>query len=220
MDYVAFLWSLLVLASLDSFNPCAMSMTATIALAASSLGLHGFAMLRYPLLFVCGVYIGYLLVGLVASWVLGFSRVLLVFVVLLAFILALLDLREALSERSAACRVGECAPPWLKLLDPRTSPLLLVTSGIVVSWSFMMCSAAPYLIFLGILGSTVGSPALRLVLIAIYCLIVIAPLILIAIAPVAIFEKVTLSYRGVLVVRSALLVLVALIGVYYIYMLW
>jgi hypothetical protein len=66
----------------------------------------------------------------------------------------------------------------------------------------------------------VGSPALRLVLIAIYCLIVIAPLILIAVAPVAIFEKVTLSYRGVLVVRSVLLVLVALIGAYYIYMLW
>jgi hypothetical protein len=177
-------------------------------------------MLRYPLLFACGVYIGYLLVGLVASWVLGFSRVLLVFVVLLAFILALLDLREALSERSVACRVGGCAPPWLRFLDPRISPLLLVTSGVVVSWSFIMCSAAPYPIFLGILGSTVGSPALRLVLIAIYCLIVIAPLILIAIAPVAIFEKVTLSYRGVLVVRSALLVLVAPIGAYYIYMLW
>jgi hypothetical protein len=93
LDYVAVLWGLLVLASLDSFNPCAMSMTATIALAASSLGLHGFAMLRYPLLFVCGVYVGYLLVGLVASWVLGFSRILLVFVVLLAFILALLDFK-------------------------------------------------------------------------------------------------------------------------------
>jgi hypothetical protein len=66
LDYVALLWSLLVLASLDSLNPCAMSMTATITLAASSLGLHGFAMLRYPLLFVCGVYIGYLLVGLIA----------------------------------------------------------------------------------------------------------------------------------------------------------
>lgn len=219
MDYLAILWSLLVLASLDSINPCAMSMTATIALVASNLGFRGFSMLRYPLLFILGVYVGYLFIGLAASWVLGFSRVLLVLVIILALTLAILDLKEALSERSVACRVGECTPPWLRVFNPSVSQVLLVASGVVVSWSFMMCSAAPYLVFLGILSTSVTSLPVRLALIALYCLIVIAPLILIALAPVAVFEKLTPGYRSIVLVRSTLLIVVALVGAYYLYVL-
>ncbi len=60
---------------------------------------------------------------------------------------------------------------------------------------------------------------LRLVFIAVYCLIVVAPLVLVAVAPVVVFERIQ-SYRLILVIRSLLLAVVAAIGAYYIILLW
>jgi len=217
LDFVGLLWSLVVLASLDSVNPCAISMTASIALVASTTGVGGFRALVSPLSFVFGVYLGYVAVGFVASWILSFSSLILAFVVILAVVLAVMDIREALSERALACRVGECQPSWLRLLPYRYAPLLLAASGCAVSWSFMLCSAAPYLVFLGLLARAGVELPLRAALIAIYCLIVVTPLILAAITPVALLERFQVSYRAILVARSLLLLVVAAIGTYYLY---
>jgi len=218
VGYVDVLLSLLILASLDSINPCAISITATITLIASSLGFGGLRVLKMPLLFIVGVYLGYFVIGFMASWVLGLSRVLLALILVLAMILIALDLREALSRRALMCKVGECLPSWLNIFSKQFSSFILVIFGVIVSWSFMMCSAAPYIIFLGILSSKVEFLVLRVVFIALYCLIIVTPLILVALAPLIVYEKLSISYRNLLLLRSMLLTIIVLLGVYYLYL--
>ena len=218
LEYVTLLVTLLLLASLDSINPCAMSMTAAVTLASSSLGLGGSRALRYPFSFILGVYLGYVLLGFIASWILRLSPILLLLAIVAALILALLDLREAFSERALACRVGECAPPWFRVLPHPSTLVLLAVSGALVSWSFMLCSAAPYLVFLSILSQSVEHPILRLPFILLYCLVVVAPLVVIAIAPLLLLERVAVSYRVISLVRAFTLIIVALIGSYYMFL--
>ncbi|MEM5873369.1 MAG: hypothetical protein QW065_01060 [Acidilobaceae archaeon] len=133
---------MVVYASIDSINLCAISTTAVLALYSSTLMPSGIRKLALPAFFICGVYLGYVLVGLALSFVLVYYKVLLTLVVGLAVILLILDIREALKKETVACKIGECLPAWIQRLPMSLLNLGAFIYGVVVSWSFMLCCAA------------------------------------------------------------------------------
>ncbi|MEM1873641.1 MAG: hypothetical protein QXS85_05325 [Acidilobaceae archaeon] len=215
MDLSHLLVLMVVYASIDSLNACAISTTAVLALYSSTLGFRGARRLALPAFFILGVYCGYVLVGLALSSILAYFRILLALVLALALALLVLDLREALKSETAACRVGECLPAWVQRLSGLWLLGGALVYGVLVSWSFMLCSAAPYLIFLGLLSSHVASWTVRALFVVIYCAIIVSPLIIAAFIPTLLAEHLSLNLRTVLLARALLLALVILIGSYY-----
>ncbi|MDM7275711.1 MAG: hypothetical protein P3X22_006300 [Thermoprotei archaeon] len=202
-------------AGVDSVNICALSTTVVLSLYAASLGFQGLGKAALPFSFIAGVYVGYVLVGLAVSWVLSYVRVLLLLVVLLAVLLLVLDLREALREESRACRVGECVPSWLQRVKGLKLLFGAFIYGVLVSWSFMMCSAAPYILFLGILSAHVKALFVKVIMVLAYCIIIIAPLVLASLIPMVIAGRLMASLRTVLLARAAVMVLIIALGAYY-----
>ncbi|MFN4045983.1 MAG: hypothetical protein ACK4H7_01415 [Acidilobaceae archaeon] len=215
MDLREILVLMVLYAGVDSINICALSTTVLLSLYAASLGFHGLGKLALPLSFIVGVYVGYVLVGLAVSWVLGYVRFLLFIVVLLAVFLLVLDLKEALREESKACRVGECVPSWLQKVKGLELLLGAFIYGVLVSWSFMMCSAAPYILFLSILSAYIEAYIIRVAMVLAYCIIIIAPLILAALIPGIIVGRLMVSLRTVLLARAMVMALIIALGAYY-----
>lgn len=206
---------LAVYASIDSLNLCAISTTAILSLYSATLNPSGFWRMALPGFFISGVYCGYVIVGLALSSILAHYKILLAIVVALSIILLALDLREALRSETAACRVGECLPSWVQKLSGWWLYVGAFIYGVLVSWSFMLCTAAPYLIFLGVISVHVGSMIVRVLLILLYCLLIIAPLVITAAVPIALVSNISLNLRKVILARSLALLVVILLGVYY-----
>ncbi len=215
MDLGEILVLMVLYAGVDSINICALSTTVLLSLYAASLGFHGLGRVGLPFSFIAGVYVGYVLVGLAVSWVLGYVRFLLLLVVLLAVFLLVLDLREALREEFKACRVGECVPSWLQRVKGLQLLFGAFVYGVLVSWSFMMCSAAPYILFLSILSAYVGASVIRVVMVLAYCVIIIVPLVLAALIPGIIVGRLMVSLRTLLLARAMVMVLIIALGAYY-----
>ncbi len=197
------------LAAADSINPCAISTTVLLAVTSASIGFIGRS--RYLLVssFIAGVYLGYLLLGLLVSIIIQIFTYLLVVVLALALAVVIKDLVSTIrrKEISIECTGRECLPGFTSKLPRPLIPLGLLGFGIVVSWTFMSCSAAPYFIFLSYITMNVPDTGMRIFYMMLYCLIIIAPLILVSLIPV---EKV-LGFRRigkVILVKDILLTMI------------
>ena len=131
------------------------------------------------------------------------------------------DFIELRSGRELAieCRERECLPEFLQKLPLWILPVGILVFGVVVSWTFMMCSAAPYIVFLTILSQSIASPYYRLLYILVYCLLIIVPLVIASIAPLAFLKKVSLTLKKIIVVRIAILSIITGMVLYYIVLL-
>ncbi len=205
-DPISFTGLMLGLAVADSINPCAISTTALLAITATTVGFMGRRKYLLVASFIAGVYLGYLFLGYIVSIILSLYNILLIIVLALALAIIVKDLVELArgGYRGIECTGRECLPSFISKLPAHLIPPALVGFGMIVSWTFMSCSAAPYFIFLSYVSVYVDNVFMRLMYLMIYCLVIIAPLVIVSLIPI---EKVIgfRKIRRIILVRDTLL---------------
>ncbi len=199
---------LVTLGLFDSINPCAISTTLLLSLTAASIGFKERKSIP-PLVFTCGVYLGYFIVGLVTS-ILLYSTLVMMMICILIFVIIFKDMYTYIKRRGSVfeCRDRECLPKYLTGKKGKLALFSIFSFGVAVSWSFMMCSAAPYFVFLTMLATNIANYITRVLLIAIYCLIVIIPLIIVSISSKLIPANLV-SGRTLMIIRDIILLIIA-----------
>ena len=213
--------TMVMLASVDSINPCAISTTILLALTASTLGFIGRRQFVPVTMFILGVYIGYVLAGYVLTAILSLSKIFMLLILGIALALIARDIKDLVSGRefSIECRERECLPGFLQKLPLWILPVAIMAFGVVVSWTFMMCSAAPYIVFLTILANTLSDPLARLFYILVYCILIIIPLAIAGYTPVLFIKKIGFSLKKLVIARVVVLSIIVGLVVYYIVLL-
>ena len=208
MPLPALIAALIGLAALDSVNPCFLALYTTLVAASASLG-GSSAALATGLAIAAGVYTGYYLLGLGLSQALSILgeplRFILAIVMLLLGFRAIgeaLQLRERGSERECkVCRLVE--------EKGKFGILGLYGLGLIASWTLLPCTAGPYVAAIMLLG---GQPLfLRLVLLALYNLVFIAPLIAILVGATRIAKKYEKLMPAMSAVAGVILVALAIL---------
>ncbi len=211
------LGKLIGLALVDSVNPCAISTAAFISLSAISMGLTSKRRYLISTLFIGGVYTGYLLTGIAVNLALLSKYLLPVVIAIAIFIIAkdLYGLRKGKEAISFSCKEGSRnpVPKFVMNVEKYKNPLIAFGAGIVISLTFMMCSAAPYFIFLSILSIEVKDLVLRALYVILYCIIIIIPIALAAFCATKIASKIS-SLEKILFIRSILLGIVVVYSIY------
>ena len=214
-DPISFTGLMLGLAVADSINPCAISTTALLAITATTVGFMGRRKYLLVASFIAGVYLGYLLLGYIVSIILSLYNLLLVIVLALALAIVVKDLVELArgGYRGIECTGRECLPSFISKLPLHLLPLALIGFGMIVSWTFMSCSAAPYFIFLSYVSVYVDNVFMRLIYLIIYCLVIIAPLVIVSLIPI---EKVVgfRSIGRIILIRDTLLSIIVAYTLY------
>ena len=216
MPLPALVVALIGLAALDSVNPCFLALYTTLVAVSASLG-GSLAALATGLAIAAGVYTGYYLLGLGLSQALTIlgeplRLILAVIMLFLGFraIGGALQLHEHTSERE--CRVCQLVEERGKF-----GILSLYGLGLIASWTLLPCTAGPYVAAIVLLG---GQPLLlRLVLLALYNLVFIAPLIAILVGATRIAKKyeklipAMSTAAGIVLVVLAMLIIMESFGI-------
>lgn len=206
---------MLGLALADSINPCAISTTILLTITSTAIGFINKKKYLPLLSFIAGVYIGYLLLGFLVSYIISLSNVLLLIILGMALAIIIKDLYELAKGKykGIECTDRNCLPSSISQLPIHIVPLALAGFGVIVSWTFMSCSAAPYFIFISYITMYVSNILARLFYLMIYCLIIVLPLIIVAVLPI---EKILGLHRisRVILLKDLLL---AIIVAYIIY---
>jgi len=183
---INFIPLMLGLALADSINPCAISTTVLLVITSAAIGFIGKKKYLPVTSFVIGVYLGYLLLGFLVSYIISLFNVLLFIVLGLALAIIIKDLIELVKGKykGIECTDRDCLPSFISKLPIHIIPIALAGFGMIVSWTFMSCSAAPYFIFLSYITMYISDVFIRIIYLMIYCLIIILPLIIVAILPI------------------------------------
>ncbi|WFO76241.1 hypothetical protein J4526_05275 [Desulfurococcaceae archaeon MEX13E-LK6-19] len=210
--------SMFVLALVDSVNPCAISTAMIISANAIALGFSGKKKYLPLVMFVLGVYIGYFIVGYFAS-ILAYHNIFLSIVIAFAIMLIARDIhrfRVGKITEEITCDERECLPGFLSKVPKWLFPTALLGFGAIISWSFMLCSAAPYILFVTLLSRTVTSEAVKIILIGVYCSIIVIPIILAGVASQFI-SKTILNIKKITAFRIIILIIISLIALSYLF---
>ncbi len=210
--------SMFVLALVDSVNPCAISTAMIISANAIALGFSGKKKYLPLTMFVLGVYTGYFIVGYFAS-ILAYHNIFLSIVVAFAIMLIARDIhrfRAGKITEEITCNERECLPGFLSRVPKWLFPIALIGFGAIVSWSFMLCSAAPYILFVTLLSRTVTSEVVKIILIGVYCSIIVVPIILAGVASQFI-SKTILNIKKITAFRIIILIIISLIALSYLF---
>ena len=206
---------MLGLALADSINPCAISTTVLLVITSAAIGFIGKKKYLPVTSFVIGVYLGYLLLGFLVSYIISLFNILLFIVLGLALAIILKDVIELArgKYRGIECTDRDCLPSFISKLPMQIIPIALAGFGMIISWTFMSCSAAPYFIFLSYITIYVNNVFSRMLYLMIYCLIIILPLIIVAVMPI---EKV-LGLRKIgriILIKDILLTIIVIYIIY------
>ncbi len=176
--------SLLGLAAIDSINPCFLALyTALIAATAATAG--ALAAASSGLSIALGVYAGYYLLGFGISQALEVVgrplRIILALVMLFLAFRSVMDYWQTRSGAQRECRI-------CRLVEARRLSLpLLVGLGFIASWTLLPCTAGPYLVAVTLME---GYPLyMRLLLLALYNIVFIAPLLIVLLGAAKVAEK-------------------------------
>lgn len=207
-----------VLASIDSINPCAISTTVLLAIMAVSMGFTGSRKYIPVIAFIIGVYLGYVIAGYIISIVITLSRLFMYIILFLALGIIVKDAIDLYRGENVniECKRQECVPKVITRLPKPILPLGILVFGIVVSWTFMMCSAAPYIFFLTYIAKVVEEISTRTMYVLAYCAIVVIPLVIAGVAPFAFIKRIGLTLKKILIVRIIVFAIIASILLYYI----
>jgi len=210
-----FLTLMLGLAVADSINPCAISTTLMLVITAVSMGFIGRRKYLPVASFIAGVYLGYLLLGFLVSYIISLFNVLLLIVLGLALAIIIKDVIDLIKGKynGIECTDRECLPSFISKLPIHVVPIALAGFGMIISWTFMSCSAAPYFIFLSYITLYVKDMLLRSLYMMIYCFIIILPLVIVTFLPI---EKV-LGLRKIgriILIKDILLTIIVIYIVY------
>ena len=209
MPLPALIAALVGLAAIDSINPCFLALYTTLIAASVSFG-GSSAALAAGLAIATGVFTGYYLLGLGLSQALAIlGEPLRLFLAFAMLILGFRAIGEALLREHSSHR--ECRVCRLVEERGRLGILGLYGLGLVASWTLLPCTAGPYVAAIILLG---GQPLpLKLILLAIYNLVFIAPLIAILVGATKVvkrYEKLvpTMStIAGIILVVLAILII-------------
>jgi len=207
MPLPALIVALIGLAAIDSINPCFLALYTTLVAASVSLGSSSTA-LATGLAIAIGVYTGYYLLGLGLSQalaILGEPLRLLLAIAMLA--LGFRAVGEALLREHSNNR--ECRVCRLVEERGRLGILSLYGLGLVASWTLLPCTAGPYVAAIILLGSQ--PLPLKLILLAIYNLVFIAPLIAILIGATKIVRRYEKLVPTMSVVAGIILIVLAVL---------
>ncbi len=200
---------LLSLAVADSLNPCAMVFLAIIV---TSIAFTSKAK-KYAtaLAYVLGVYISYFLIGMGVSLILEASRFLLVAVAVFGYGFVLFNMFSSKTSLLRGFTDSLKRKMVVKMVSEYSIPLSFIVGGLMAI-TFMMCSSAPYFIFLAYLSKNVKLLYEKIAYIAIYNAVIIVPLILTAAASTYITNYV--SKKHVTTVRNILIITVSTYALY------
>lgn len=215
-ELVPLITSMFILAFIDSINPCAISTSIIISANAVALGFTKKKRYLPTIAFVAGVYIGYFIVGYFTS-ILAYHNIFLAIVIAFAVILVSRDiyrLRKGEISNDIACDERECLPKILLKTPQQLYPIMMLGFGAAISWSFMLCSAAPYLLFVTLLAKTVENEAIKFLLIGIYCSIIVLPILLAGITSQHIL-KTLMNLRRIVVLRVMILSIIIVVALNY-----
>ncbi len=165
--------TVVVLALLDSINPCCIYIYVTLLIAATTYSLRALASSRKVVLasgvpFIASVYAGYYLLGLGLTRVFAYVPLKIFGIVAIAF--GIWVIMSSGSERV----IGK--ERILKLVPKaKVSALISAILGFCVTYAILPCSAGPYVVFTGLI-SKVGLTS-ALTWLAIYNLIFVMPLV-------------------------------------------
>ena len=206
-----------VLASIDSINPCAISTTVLLAIMAVSMGFTGSRKYIPVIAFIIGVYLGYVIAGYIISIVITLSRLFMYIILFLALGIIVKDAIDLYRGENVniECKRQECVPKVITRLPKPILPLGIFVFGVIVSWTFMMCSAAPYVFFLTYIAKVVEEISTRIMYVLAYCAIVVVPLVIAGVAPFAFIKRIGLTLKKILIVRIIVFTIIASILLYY-----
>ena len=212
---INFIPLMLGLALADSINPCAISTTVLLVITSAAIGFIGKKKYLPVASFVIGVYLGYLLLGFLVSYIISLFNILLFIVLGLALAIIIKDLIELVKGKykGIECTDRDCLPSFISKLPIHVIPVALAGFGMIVSWTFMSCSAAPYFIFLSYITMYISDIFIRIVYLMIYCLIIILPLIIVSILPI---EKVLglQKINRIILIKDILLTIIVIYILY------
>jgi len=200
---------LLSLAIADSINPCAIVFLAIIitSIAFTSKARKYATALAY----VLGVYATYFAIGIGLSFILSISRFLLIAVAIFGYLFVIFGLLPAkvkwLNNASSSLR----RKMLVKMVTKYSVPISF-SIGSITAITFMMCSSAPYFVFLAFLNKKVVEFYSKIPYIALYNAIIIIPLILTALASSYVADKV--SGKHVRILRDILIIVVSTYALY------
>lgn len=208
--------SLFFLALIDSINPCAISTAMIVSANAVAIGFTGKKKYLPVLLFATGVYAGYFIVGYFVS-ILALHNIFLSIVIAIAIMLIARDIHELRAGKissEVSCGEKSCLPGFFSKTPSWLYPLLIIVFGVVVSWSFMLCSATPYILFVTLLSRTIMNEFAKIIFIAVYCSIIIVPIILAGVATQFI-SNTLLNIKKIVVLRVIVLLIIVLVALGY-----
>jgi len=200
---------LLSLAVADSLNPCAMVFLAIIV---TSIAFTSKAR-KYAtaLAYVLGVYTSYFLIGMGVSFVLELSRFLLVAVAIFGYGFVLFNMFSSKTGLLRGFADSLKRKIIVKMVSEYSIPLSFIVGGLMAI-TFMMCSSAPYFVFLAYLSKNVKLFYEKIAYIAIYNAVIIVPLILTAVASTYVTNYV--SRKHVTTIRNILIITVSTYALY------
>jgi len=200
---------LISLALADSLNPCAMVFLAIIVTSiAFTSKVRKYAT---ALAYVFGVYTSYFLVGVGVSSILEVSRFLLVVVAILGYGIVLFNIFSSKTGLLRGFADSLKRKIIVKMVSEYSIPLSFIV-GCLMAVTFMMCSSAPYFVFLAYLSKNVKIIYEKIAYIAIYNIVIIIPLILTAIASAYVINYV--SKKHIITVRNMLIIAVSTYALY------
>ncbi len=171
---LSLLTTLIALAIADSVNPCEMAVTYSVVMAASATAGRRHGILAGTSI-ALGLYTGYYLLGLGLSLALSSLKPLLYAALAIALILGTHDIYAAVRGLEETCRFELLIN---KLVSSRITVPALYAVGFVLALLVSPCTGGPYLVALVYLRNVTFSE--RLLYLAIYNVVFIAPLLAIA----------------------------------------
>ncbi|MBU1083320.1 sulfite exporter TauE/SafE family protein [Patescibacteria group bacterium] len=179
-------WIITGAALLDSVNPCAIAVL-LILLTGLLITPNKVTVLKLGIAFITGLYLAYYSIGLGALKTLeltGFAPILHKAVGIIAIIIGIISLRDAIWYKKEQCWLCEAKDPKTlrgrlqKMLGSIATPIGAFALGLLVTLVELPCTGGPYLFILGLLAN--GTSLLRAGLILLYYnLIFVLPLIII-----------------------------------------
>jgi len=179
-------WIITGAALLDSVNPCAIAVL-LILLTGLLITPNKVAVLKLGIAFIAGLYLAYYSIGLGALKTLelvGLAPILHKTVGIIAIILGLMSLRDAIWYKKEQCWLCENKDPKTlrgklqKMLGSVATPIGAFILGLLVTLVELPCTGGPYLFVLGLLSNGVSLLKAGLILLY-YNLIFILPLVII-----------------------------------------
>ena len=197
------------LAIADSINPCAIVFLAIII---TSIAFTSKAR-RYAiaLAYVLGVYSTYFTIGVGLSFILSTSKYLLIAVAIFGYSFVILGFLPAKSKWLSNISSSLKKKMLVKMITKYSIPISYII-GSLMAITFMMCSSAPYFIFLAFLNRNVTSFHSKITYVALYNTVIVTPLILTALASSYIADKI--SGKHIRIARDILLLVVSTYALY------